>query len=94
MSASRSRLVCSRTSVKHGTQKRRGLGKVLEGWGTSKQVAPITMSALQRLHGDRRPAVFASGRPSDEPMSDGVLPFDILEFLHLADEAVEDVGEQ
>ena len=34
------------------------------------------------------------GRPREEPIRDGVLPFGILELLYLANEAVEDLRQE
>lgn len=50
------------------------------------------MRSWQRLQGEVFPATAVRGRPNDEPMSDGVLPFGMLELLDLADERVQDLG--
>ena len=50
------------------------------------------MGSSQRLQGELFPATALRGRPNEEPMSDGVLPFGMLELLDLADKRVQDLG--
>lgn len=64
------------------------------GCGTSKQSSPFWIGRLQRLRGVWRPQASLLGRPSDEPISDGVLPLGMLHLLDLPNQVLEDLGQQ
>ena len=74
--------------VKNTLNKKRLLDECgFLGCGTSRQVSPLQIVSLQRLHGVFRPQILASGRPRDAPISDGILPFGILHLLDLTHQA-------
>lgn len=79
--------------MKHSTQNLRVAACGFWGCGTSKQSSPFRIGSLQRLHGVLRPHVSMLGRPSEEPMSDGVLPLGTLHLLDLPNQIVEHVGQ-
>ena len=95
LDACASRLVISTwvffsTSLKQAMQNRRRFPKALLGFGISTHCSPFSISPVQPLHGVFLPAVAKSGLPAEPFMSDGMLFPDILKFLDLASEVIED----
>lgn len=90
-SVARSCFVFARTCLKQAEQKRLEFENDSLGFGISKQCSPLTISPPQPLHSDFLPAIADAGRPAEPLISDGMLLFDIFEFLYFSRQTIKNL---
>src|SRR5438105_1640970 len=74
-------------------QKRRELENEARGFGTSMHFSPLRMSLSQPWQLHFLPAVAVTGLPAEPLINEGILFFDILDFLELSGEIIKNVAQ-